>query len=344
MEKTANQEYAPKSGVHGLRVLSGSDPLTYRRQAPAPRTVVLPPAPSAEGEPVTAGGATREIRLVALCSEWLLNLKVEGRSPRTLSWYKEQVHLYLARGGATTLQDLTGAELKRYISELQDMGRADNTVRGAFLSLRNMCNWAAREGYPVDPGLQRIKTPRVAEKELWTYTDAQVKAVLDGASDGWPALCVRILLGTGMRISELCDLRLEDFEDDGDTAFLKVRRGKGAKFRRVPVSSKLRRDLLRWVNRDRPDSRDDHLFIGERELPVTVGAVQQMLKRLGAKVGTRLHAHGFRHTFATEYLRNDGQTERLRKILGHSSYQMVMRYVHLHKGDLAQDFDERSPY
>ena len=75
-----------------------------------------------------------------------------------------------------------------------------------------------------------------------------------------------------------------------------------------------------------------------------MGAVQQMLKRLGAKVGTRLHAHGFRHTFATEYLRRNGQTERLRKILGHSSYQMVMRYVHLHKGDLAQDFDERSPY
>jgi integrase/recombinase XerD len=69
-----------------------------------------------------------------------------------------------------------------------------------------------------------------------------------------------------------------------------------------------------------------------------------MLRRLSTRVDVAVHAHGFRHTFATEYLRNGGSMERLRNILGHTSYQMVLRYVHLQKGDLSKDFDERSPY
>jgi integrase len=252
-------------------------------------------------------------------------------------------HVPPARG-VERLEDLTGGELRRYIGELQDSGRADNTVRGAFLSLKCMCNWAAREGYAVDPALLRVKTPRVAEKELFTYRADQVKTILDAASEGWAKLVVRILLGTGIRIAELCDLRIEDFEDDGEAAFLKVRRGKGAKFRRVPVSFRLRRDLVRWLNADRPEIRDDHLLIGDHGRPVTVGAVTQMLRRLSTRVDIAVHAHGFRHTFATEYLRNGGSMERLRKILGHTSYQMVLRYVHLQKGDLSKDFDEHSPY
>jgi site-specific recombinase XerD len=52
----------------------------------------------------------------------------------------------------------------------------------------------------------------------------------------------------------------------------------------------------------------------------------------------------FRHTFATEYLRNGSAVERLRRILGHSSFVMAMRYLHLDKGDLGKDFDLRSPF
>jgi len=62
------------------------------------------------------------------------------------------------------------------------------------------------------------------------------------------------------------------------------------------------------------------------------------------RLGIQVHAHKFRHTFATEYLRNGGEIERLRRILGHTTYFMVMRYVHLDKGDLGRDFDLWSPF
>jgi len=78
--------------------------------------------------------------------------------------------------------------------------------------------------------------------------------------------------------------------------------------------------------------------------PVRVGTVTDLFRRLQVRLGFKVHAHRFRHTFATEYLRRGGEFERLRRILGHASYVMVMRYVHLDKGDLFRDFDLRSPY
>jgi integrase/recombinase XerD len=153
-----------------------------------------------------------------------------------------------------------------------------------------------------------------------------------------------ILLGTGMRVGELCALTVEDIEDEGEAAFFKARHGKGAKFRRVPVSHRLRRELIRYMNRIRPQSSVHELLLRADGQPVYLGTVSELLKRIRRRVGFRVHAHKFRHTFATEYLRQGGEIERLRRILGHTTYAMVMRYVHLDKGDLYRDFDERTPF
>lgn len=143
---------------------------------------------------------------------------------------------------------------------------------------------------------------------------------------------------------ELCALKLEDIEDEGDTAFLRIQRGKGGKFRRVPVSRRLRRELARYLNRTRPDASGHELLLKADGRPVRMKTVAELFQRLRQRVGFRVHAHKFRHTFATEYLRQGGEIERLRRILGHTTYVMVMRYVHLDKGDLYRDFDERSPF
>jgi site-specific recombinase XerD len=77
--------------------------------------------------------------------------------------------------------------------------------------------------------------------------------------------------------------------------------------------------------------------VGVRE-----GTVAELFRRLMAKTGFRVHAHKLRPTFGTEYLRNGGEIERLRRIHGHTTYVMVMRYVHLDKTDLIRDFNSRT--
>jgi len=196
----------------------------------------------------------------------------------------------------------------------------------------------------VDPSVLRVRAPKVAQKEPETYSADQLDLVLQAAPAGWARLAILILLGTGMRVSELCALIAEDVEDDGEATFLKVRRGKGAKFRRVPVSRHLRRELLRYRNRQRQETAAPNLLVLRDSRPVRVETVTDLFRRMQSRLGFKVHAHRFRHTFATEYLRRGGEIERLRRILGHSSYVMVMRYVHLDKGDLYRDFDLRSPF
>ncbi len=242
------------------------------------------------------------------------------------------------------LHDLNGYELKRVLAGLQERGLKPNTVHGFFEAIRGFGSWAHREGYPVDPSLLRVRPPAVPITELETYSKAQVEAILTTASAGWSRLAVMILLGPGMRVGELAGQELDDFEDEGEAASLKIRRGKGAKFRRVPVSERLRREIVRYINRQRPEVASAQLLLRADSRSVGVMTIEYLLRRIRLRVGFRVHAHAFRHTFATEYLRNGGEIERLRRILGHSSYVMVMRYLHLDEGDLGRDFDARTPF
>ena len=295
-------------------------------------------------EPLPVSAATG-LRLQPLIAEYLLELRVMARSPRTIAWYEQKLKWYLEQeGGPQTLDRLTPFEVKRLMARLQERGLSANTVHGFFQVVRSFATWADREGYPVDPGLLKVRPPKVPQTEMGTYSDAQLAAILQAAPAGWSRLAIQILLGTGMRISELAALCLEDVEDDGEVVFLKIKRGKGAKFRRVPVSSRLRRELTRYLNRGRPETSARELFVLNDGRPVSMMCVANLLRRVRYRVGFEVHAHRFRHTFATRYLSNGGEIERLRRILGHSSYVMVMRYLHLDKGDLGRDFDLRAPF
>ena len=327
-----------------------NSPLGGFKRSPGrpPKVAPLRAAGAATAAPVEVGVRVQPLRglhpVRALRREWLLELKVMGRSQRTIDWYQQKMDWYRRSAGVENLEELNAFELKRFLAEQQERGLSDNTIHGFFQVIKSFANWCSREEYPVDPSVLRMRPPKVALKEMSTYTSEQVAAIFDIAKVGWPQLAVKILLGTGIRVGELCNLLLEDVEDDEDTMFLKIKRGKGAKFRRVPVSQRLRREIIRYINKSRPESNAPNLLLLSAGRPVSVQTACELLQRLHKKLGFPLHAHKFRHTFATEYLRRGGEMERLRRILGHTTYSMVMRYVHLDKGDLGRDFDQRSPF
>ncbi len=321
-------------------MVQGPPKLLGRRKTVGSKTVVSKTVEDHSPERFDAG-----VTLEAVAREWLLELRVMGRSPRTVEFYGQKIRQYLRESEVKLLGELTAYELKRYLGELRDRGLADNTIHGSYEVLKAVANWAQREGYPVDQALLRVRAPKVAVAEMETFTPAQVSALLAATRPGWPQLAIQILLGTGMRLGELCALTVEDVEEDGEVAFLKIRKGKGAKFRRTPVSDRLRREIHRYLNRWRPaGSSSPALLLLSTGEPVREITVSETFRRLRARTGMAVRAHKLRHTFATEYLRNGGDIERLRRILGHTTYVMVMRYVHLDKGDLYRDFNTRTPF
>ena len=314
----------------------GAKPLGRRARRGVSQAVIQ----ADQGEQPTSDAS--RISLEGAVREWLLELQIRGRSRRSIEWYEGRMRGFLRFSKARTLADLSLEAARQYIAHRQEAGLSDNSVHADYQTIKAFANWCAHEELPISPRLARLGAPKVAQKELATYTDEQVKALLVSAPPGWSLLAIQIMMGTGMRIAELRALLVEDFEDDGEASFLKIRRGKGGKFRRAPISDRLRRELRRYINRVRPASEDPHLLLQRGGQPLTASALESMFRRLRERVGFHIHAHGLRHTFATEYLRRGGDIERLRRILGHSSYAMVMRYVHLNKDDLSRDFNSRA--
>lgn len=138
------------------------------------------------------------------------------------------------------------------------------------------------------------------------------------------------LLDTGLRCAELCNLTVQDAHID--QGFLKVM-GKGSKERVAPIGAAVQKVLLRYLHHFRPEPARpgmDNFFLTLEGLPMAVDGVARMIRRLGQASGvTKLHAHLCRHTFATNYLINGGDVFSLQQILGHTTLEMVRRYVSL---------------
>jgi integrase len=185
---------------------------------------------------------------------------------------------------------LTSAEVPHLLGSLIDPGLAPNTIHRFFEVVRAFANWALREGFPVDLAVIRMRPPKVPQTELETYTAAQQDAMLAAAAPGWPALAVQICSapGCGRRAGQPCRRRLRG---DGDVGFLKVRRGKGAKFRRVPLSVRLRREVDRHLSRHRVESQTSRLLVRSDSEPVRKVTIGYLLKRIKLRVGFKVHAH-----------------------------------------------------
>jgi integrase/recombinase XerD len=147
---------------------------------------------------------------------------------------------------------------------------------------------------------------------------------------------VLVLLDTGIRVSELARLKLDDI--NFKTGALHIRPfGSGRKTKGMTVFlGKSARSALWLYVAERIDDKDN-LFITMKQKPMNRNSIRQIVNNLGVRAGiTRAYPHRFRHTFAIQFLRNGGDIFSLQRILGHSSLVMVKEYVRLANVDIQQ--------
>jgi integrase/recombinase XerD len=153
---------------------------------------------------------------------------------------------------------------------------------------------------------------------------------------------VMALLDTGLRASELCNLKLADVELA--TGCVAVRQCKGRKDRLVYLGKVGRKTLWRYLS-TRADARpDDPLFVTRENHGLDRDWLLKLFENLGERASVPdLHPHRLRHTFATEFLRNGGNLLGLPRLLGHTSLDMVRRYAEIVEADLAKAHETGSP-
>jgi site-specific recombinase XerD len=148
-----------------------------------------------------------------------------------------------------------------------------------------------------------------------------------------------VLLDTGLRLGELCGLTLEDVHLEGKYCYVKVM-GKGRKERIVYLGRRAHEALLTYQTFVRPHHEHSqniqHFFLSELGQPISPGAVQHMMAKVGKTAGVaRLHPHLLRHTAATQYLVHGGDVISLQRKLGHSGLEMTTRSVHVAAQEMA---------
>jgi len=154
-------------------------------------------------------------------------------------------------------------------------------------------------------------------------------------------LIVRVLVGSGIRRAEVCGLSVTAPDGLSDLMVESLRRNrvelrvrwdggaKGRKSRRVPITPKLASALKRYEAQRRPDTEYPNLLISEQSRPYEPSGIDSMMDRLQSRVGFRVHAHAFRHTFATVATKLGWNFEHLRAAMGHVDYAVLQRYVRL---------------
>ena len=198
----------------------------------------------------------------------------------------------------------------------------------------------------VDPALA-VKAPRYQSPSPDPFSAEEIERILKGcgapktktAYQSRNRLMVVMLVDTGIRASELLGLNLEDID-------LKRQRmlvlGKGNKKRYVPFGNATRRYLWRYLSER--GNTPGPLFMSYRNGRLTLNALEDVFRRLGRRVGIpACYPHRFRHTFAVNFLCNGGDAITLQNILGHTSLDMVSRYVRLSQQNVSDTHRRSSP-
>ena len=285
---------------------------------------------------------------------WMLELFVRAHSSlsaHTLSAYSSDVRLFaewVARSGINSPDGVTRTLVRRYVAYLSTREFARRSIARKAASIRRYFEWAVAEGrVENDPtiGLHVAggsgRLPRVLDGR-------ELGQLLDGATpDDEPVwrkrrddAVLEVLYGSGLRVSELCGLELQQIRLDEQAL---VVWGKGAKERRVPLGRPAAEALSAWLA-IRPDVvRSDAgpmVFANERGKRLTPRDVRRILDR---RAPAPTHPHALRHTFATHLLDGGADLRSVQELLGHSDVATTQRYTHVSRERLKAAYSKSHP-
>jgi site-specific recombinase XerD len=150
-----------------------------------------------------------------------------------------------------------------------------------------------------------------------------------------------LLLDTGIRASELCGLRFKDFIDYSHIRVF----GKGSKERILTLSPATITAIEDYVQNERPvvNGISSYVFVTKNSTHLKSDDLYHRILKICERAGIHAHPHRFRHTFAINFLRNGGDIYTLQAILGHSTLEMVKRYLSIANIDVEMAHKKASP-
>ncbi len=295
---------------------------------------------------------------------WFISQDAPGSSAETpvpvmgppASWDRHGAGSALMVADQTQLQtQLVKAdpeEIRRFLMYLNQQSYSKSTIARKLATLRSFYKFCLRRGYVPNNPLISIRTPK-QEKRLPKYLEmAEILKLLQtpdcttllGARD---RAMLEVMFSTGVRVSELVDLRLEDV--DFVSECIRVR-GKGKKERISPISPSALKSLRNYLDVRAKDARAAHfnaemLFINKHGQSLSTRSVRRKLDKylLAAGLNPDVSPHTLRHSFATHMLNNGADLRSVQEMLGHQSISTTQTYTQLINRKIRQSYNEAHP-
>ena len=284
--------------------------------------------------------------LETLIDLYLLRCQVEGKSPNTMKAYTETLSRFARiakeEGFPKDVRRITSAHIYTYLGRFTHYTL--ETRHRYFREVRCFFNWLVNAGHLQKNPFRSLHNVRLPQKIVRPFSAEEITRLLAACDPNRPVgardrAILLVLLDTGIRCSELVQLDLDDL--DLEAGRLRILHAKGNKQRVVPFASRCRDSLLHYL--DLRCQEPGPLFLaanGHRTLRSGVGlqpnGLKQILIRLGRRTGIpKVHAHRFRHTFATWAIEADAREPDVQYLLGHSSPDMVRRYAATYNSEQA---------
>ena len=279
----------------------------------------------------------------ALLAEFDAGLRSQDLSSATARGYRhdlDRFRSWIAPTGSVPFDRITAVDLVNYRQQLVRTERLEaTTVNRKIQALKKLFRWARETGrakLDVSADLRflplgkRLRPPGLTEPEVQSLLRAAGQTRHGLAKRNYAL--VALLVESGLRVGEVCQLRLGDLNLRDRSGRVRVLEGKGRKQREVPLNSNARRALRLYLAVRENPQPEDYVFLSERGgKPLALRTIQATLAELGQRARIRrlpVTPHLMRHTFALRYLKhNPGKLVELATLLGHESLDTTALYT-----------------
>jgi integrase/recombinase XerD len=281
-----------------------------------------------------------------------------GSSENTIAAYHNDLTQFLdyvrRQGHAGDWVDVDRDLLVNYILDLKEREYASATVARKVAAMKSFCGFLLRTGAIEDNPAEELDSPRVDKHLPQTLSPGEVERLLaqpgetgHGAKALRDTALLEMLYATGMRVSEVAGLSLDDLDLGGGTVRCV---GKGDKERVMPLYPHAVDTVDIYLQKGRPQlagagSQERTLFLNPRGDRLTRQGLWLIIKNYAREIGLedRVTPHTLRHTFATHMLNGGAGLREVQRLLGHANISTTQVYTHISRDRLREVYDEAHP-
>ena len=266
--------------------------------------------------------------------------KIKGYSKNTITSYKTDIKKYFEY---INTKNKKYYEIEKYVQSLSKSKYAKSTVNRKIVSISSFFNWCINQKKLNIKDIKQIKNIKTERKLPTILTSNYINNLLDTiptstSKEIRDRTIIEILYSSGLRVSELTNLKVNDFKNNKSLKVL----GKGNKTRILPMTDKSFNYMNLWISKYRSEYKNqksgNYIFLGVRGGKISDREIQRIVN---LRLGT--FPHSIRHTFATHLLDGGADLRVVQEMLGHTDPSTTQIYTHVSKKQLKEKYKRTHP-